>query len=141
MSERSTNQDQPPAARPRSAAEWTTLLVSLTVVFLLVGAALYEHFGREEPPGTEIEVRVLSAEALLRSDLYYVPFKVINRGAAPARDVTVVFEVKRGEEVVEESTVLIPFLANSGSADGTVMTGFDPATHLIEARPATLLNP
>jgi uncharacterized protein (TIGR02588 family) len=118
-----------------------TLVGSLIVVALLIGAALYEQFAREEVPGTWISVDVAIADAVRRDDAFYIPFTAINRGAEPAEDVTIIFEIKSGDETVEESTVVIPFLSNSGSADGELITAFDPATHQIEARPATLLSP
>lgn len=142
MSERETRDGAPTRApEGRNAAEWITLGVSFLVVTLMVGTALYEHFAREEPPGSWILVEIDVARAVHRGDLFYVPFTVRNAGTAPAEDVAVVFAIKDGETVLEESTTTIPFLANSGSADGQLVTAYDPATYAIEARPATLLAP
>jgi uncharacterized protein (TIGR02588 family) len=126
---------------PRSTAEWATLVGSLIVITILVGAALYEQFARDEPAGTWLEVEIDAAAAVKRGDQYYVPFLVTNRGSDPAEDVAVVFEISDGDSVVEESTVQIPFLPNSGSVEGQLVTTFDPATHTIEGRPGALLSP
>jgi uncharacterized protein (TIGR02588 family) len=125
----------------RSIAEWTTLIVSALFVAALVGAALYEHFAREEPPGVRIAVELALDEADVRGGLTYIPFTVVNTGADPAESVVVLFEIKQGEETVEESTAEIAFLPNSGSADGELVTALDLGTHTIEARVATLLFP
>lgn len=126
---------------PRSSAEWTTLLGSLLVISILVGAALYEQFARDEPAGTWLEVDIDTAAAVKRGDQHYIPFVVTNRGSDPAEDVAVVFEISDGKTVVEESTVQIPFLPNSGSVDGELVTTHDPATHTIDGRPGALLTP
>jgi uncharacterized protein (TIGR02588 family) len=126
---------------PRSIAEWTTLLGSLVIIAILAGAALYEQFARDEPAGTWLAVDVDAAAAVKRGDQHYVPFVVTNRGSKPAEDVAVIFEISNGESVVEESTVQIPFLPNSGSVEGELVTTLDPATHAIEGRPAALLTP
>ena len=126
---------------PRGTAEWATLLGSLVVIAILAGAALYEHFVRDEPAGTWLEVEVNADNAVQRGDHHYVPFVVTNRGSEPAEDIAVFFEISDGELVVEESTVQIPFLPNSGSVEGELVTTHDPATHTIEGRPGALLTP
>lgn len=141
LNQRHEQAEQQPEPRVRSTAEWATLIGSLIVVALLIGAALYEHFAREEVSGTWISIDVAVDEAVQRDGVFYVPFTATNRGAKPAEDVTIVFTISGDGETVEESTVVIPFLPNSGSADGEVITAFDPATHQIDARPATLLSP
>jgi uncharacterized protein (TIGR02588 family) len=128
----------PPA---RNAAEWITLSISFLVVAVLVGAALYEELARDEPPGSWISVELDFDRAVKRDDLFYIPFVARNDGAAPATDVAVVFTVMDGEEMLEESATTIPFLPNSGSVDGQLVTAYDPAAYEIEARPATLLVP
>lgn len=111
------------------------------VVAALVGAALFEHFARSEPAGTQVGVELAIDQAHRRGALYYVPYTVRNAGTAPAEAVVVVFEVRQGEEVVEESTAEIAFLPTSGSAAGELVTALDPATHQITARVATLQRP
>ena len=128
-------------AASRSTAEWTTLMASALVVLLLIGAALYEHFLRDEPPGVHIAVELALDRVEERDGLTYVPFTVVNTGAAPAENVVVLFEIKQGDETVEESTADIAFLPNSGSADGELVTALDLATHTVEARVATIQIP
>ncbi|MGH2558537.1 MAG: hypothetical protein ACRDJH_05690 [Thermomicrobiales bacterium] len=125
----------------RNAAEWITLLVSFLVVALLVGAALYEQLAREEPSGSWIAVELNLDQAVRRDDLFYIPFVARNAGTAAAEDVVVVFAIMDGDEMREESTTTIPFLPNSGSVDGQLVTAYDPTRFVIEARPATLLTP
>lgn len=127
--------------RARSAAEWTTLGVSLVVVLGLVALALVEHFGFEEPPGVRVAVALAPAAAEARDGVYYVPFRVTNQGSEAATDVGIHFEVRRGEAVVEESEAVVPFLPVGGSAEGELATGLDPATHDLVARVGTLLDP
>ena len=100
----------------RTAAEWTTLVVSVVVTAVLVGVALYEHYSGDEPSGAWARVEVRTDGATRRGDRYYVPFTVANAGGEAATDVTVLFTVKQGETGCEESTADIPFLPVAGAA-------------------------
>ena len=134
---------QPTTSRPpgRTIAEWSTFAISAVVTLALAGAALVEHFLLDEPPGTLLTVTVAADRATRQDDRYYVPFTVANAGDEPATDVTLVFEVRRGETVLEESTADVPFLPIRGSEDGQLVTSFDPASHEIAARVGTLQAP
>ncbi len=88
-----------------------------------------------------MSVQVDVTAAKQRDGLFYVPHTVVNTGGQPAENVAVVFEVKRGEEIVEESNAEIPVLPNSGSATGESVTALDPTTHTVEARVASLQLP
>jgi len=134
-------QEQPPRPGGRTAAEWTTLAVSIVVVGALVGAAVFEYFGRAEATGAQVHVELAVDEAERRGDHYYVPYTVVNVGGEPAEGVVVVFEVEQGAEVVEESTAEIAFLPNRGRAEGEMVTALDPAAHDLSARVATLQSP
>lgn len=136
--EQTAQSDQPP---PRSAAEWLTLAVSTLIVAALIGAALYEHLGNDEPPGVRVEIQVDLARVERRETRYYVPFTVTNTGAEPAEAVSLVFEIKQGEEVLEETSTEIAFLPNSGSAGGEIVTELDPAGHEIVGRIGSVMIP
>jgi uncharacterized protein (TIGR02588 family) len=133
--------DRAEQPKGRNAAEWVTLLVSLAIVVMTVALALYEHFWREEPPGTWLRVELDLAQAVKRDDLYYIPYTATNQGSAAAEAVGLLVTVRQGETVLEEVTTEIPFLANSGSADGVFVTAYDPATHTVEAQPTILQIP
>jgi len=128
-------------ARVRSAAEWTTFAVSLVVVAALVGLALVEQFIRREPAGVRVTVAVAIERAEERDGRFYVPFTVANAGAESATDVSIVFETRRGETLLEESIADVPFLPVAGHQEGELVTALDPATHEIVARVGTLLAP
>jgi uncharacterized protein (TIGR02588 family) len=125
----------------RNAAEWVTLAVSAVIVAAFVALALYEQFERNGPEGALISLEIGVEGAEQRGELYYVPFTVSNDGAAPAEDVTIDFTISSGDQVVQETSVLIPFLAANDSADGELVTAQDPATHTIEGQPSTLIVP
>jgi len=126
---------------PRSVAEWTTFGASLVVVLGLVGVALVEQFGRREPPGVRIEVGLTPADVARRDGVFYIPFTATNQGGEAAVDVGVVFEVRRGEEVVEESSATLPFLPVGGSVAGEMVTTRDSATHELAARVGSVQSP
>lgn len=127
--------------RGRSAAERTTLAVSAAVISALIGAALFEHYLVDEPPGIRVSVSLAAAAAERRDDVYYVPFDVANRGGEPAANVTIIFEVRRGGELLEQSDATVPFLPVGGSVSGELATRLDPTGHDLAARVGTLQNP
>ncbi len=146
---RKTGQDRDPPGEasngkrpsPRTAAEWTTFAVSVVIAAALVGVALYEQFVAKEAPGVRVDIELAVGRAERRDGVFYVPFEVANAGARPAENVVVVFEVKQGEETVEESTADVAFLPVRGAVGGELVTRYDPATATIEARVATLQTP
>ncbi|MCC6971629.1 MAG: hypothetical protein IT434_15565 [Phycisphaerales bacterium] len=138
-----TEHDKPgrSPSRRRTSAEWATLIGSVVVIALLVGVALYEHFGGDEPHGVRIAVDLALDQVDVRDDINYVPFSAVNTGSDPAQDVVIHVEIKKGEETVEESTLEIAFLPNGGSVEGELVTRLDLSLHTIEARVASFQTP
>lgn len=137
----SEQQDEPGKPEPRTTAEWVTLIISGLMVALLVGAAIYEHVVRDEPPGIRIAVEIALDQAEERNGLTYVPFTVRNSGQAPAESVVVRFEIKQGDETIEESTAEFDFLPNNGSAEGELVTALDLGAHTVRAQVSTVQRP
>jgi uncharacterized protein (TIGR02588 family) len=135
------NGDGDQHAKGRSTAEWTTLAVSLLIVAALIGAALVEQFWFSEPPGVRLEVTLSPEQTRHVDDVYYVPFTVKNIGSDGAENVSVAFTVKDDGQTLQESTIEIAFLANSGSAQGELVTEYDPATHQVDAQISTFETP
>ncbi len=140
---RDAQQDERPDQKPegRTAAEWVTLVVSLVIVVLMIGAALYEHGVEDEPPGVRVAVTLDLAAAEERDGLTHVPWTVENNGQDPAEAVVILFEITAGEETVQESTAEIAFLPNGGTAKGELVTDLDLATHTISAQVVTFQLP
>lgn len=125
----------------RTTAEWVTLGVSIVIVALMIGAAIYEHVARDEPAGVRVAVRLDLEGARERDGLTYIPWTVENTGRDPAEQVVIQFEIMLNGEPVQESTTDITFLPNGGRAEGELVTDLDLATHTISAHVATLQTP
>ncbi|MBA2277054.1 MAG: hypothetical protein H0W06_04760 [Chloroflexia bacterium] len=121
------------AQEGRSLAEWVTLAVSIVVVAAFVGAAFVENVTRDEPAGAPITVEVLLEQIEQREGSFYVPFEVSNAGSSPVEDVSLLFELRLRGQLLEESTVLIPFLPSNGVEAGTVVLTTDPARAVLVA--------
>ena len=129
-------------SRPgRNAAEWATFVVSLLILAAFVSAALYEHFQLEEQSGAILQVEVHRNQAERRGDRFYLPFNATNTGADPASDVALHFEVLDGEEVIEESDAVIPFLPSDAEETGEVVLMSDPAQYEVTAQVGNYLSP
>jgi uncharacterized protein (TIGR02588 family) len=135
------NDDDDGRATGRSAAEWTTFVISLVIVGGIVAIAAYAHLTRPDTSGVEVDVEVEESRASYRGGRYYIPYQVSNDGAAAAHDVTLVVEITRDGEVVEESTARIAFLPVGGASNGEIVTAFDPAQHHVAVRIGTLQSP
>ena len=134
--------EQNDESRPgRNAAEWVTLVVSLLILGTFVGAAFYEHFRLEEQPGAVLHVEVYRDQVERRGDRFYLPFNATNTGADPASDVALHFEVLNGEEVIEESDAVIPFLPSDAEEAGEVVLMSDPAQYEVTAQVGNYLTP
>lgn len=125
----------------RNAAEWATLAASIVILAAFIGAALSEHFLRDEPPGAVLRVELQLDQTERRGDRFYVPFVVANTGGEPASDVALLFEVRQGEEVIEESDAMIPFLPSDGTETGEVVLMSDPAQFEVTAQVGNYLMP
>jgi len=125
----------------RNGAEWVTLAVSIAILAVFVGAALYEQFVNAEPAGAILRVELSLDQTEQRGDRFYVPFDVTNSGGDPASDVAVLFEVRQGEEVIEESDTMIPFLPSDGQETGEAVLMSDPAEYEVTAEVGNFLEP
>jgi uncharacterized protein (TIGR02588 family) len=117
----------------RSAAEWTTLIISLLVIAGLVGlVVVLSVTGGADPP------RFAAAPALedvrQHEAAYYLPIEVTNLSGLPAQDVRVVGELALlgAEPVTAEFTIDI--LAGGESRAGTMIFSDDPTAHAFSVR-------
>lgn len=134
-------EDQEERPTQRTAAEWTTLVISAVVVLALIGAALAEIFLRDDPSGAVLSIELATGEAEVRDDQTYIPYEVRNDGADAATDVVAIVEFRQGDQVVEETTVDIALLASHDVVEGEVVTRLDLAAHTVGARIGALQVP
>ena len=126
-----TTRQQPASSLPlgRSAAEWTTLLISLAVIGGLVGLVAWLSInGGAEPPRFIVtpHLEALQHEA----ERYALPVSVQNAGGQAAQDVRVIAELTAdGELSPETAEFTIDVLAGGETQDGTMLFGHDPAAH------------
>lgn len=129
------------SSRRLSAAEWVTLLVSLSVVGLFIGIALHEEFERRDEPAGAIEVRFDAAQAEFRDGTWYVPYVVRNAGSVAIDSAEIWIEVYAGEEVVDTAEIRVLSLPLEGTQLGIYVTTLDPAAHTIQGRLESLQFP
>ena len=116
------------SALPGTAAEWTSFLVSLALLGVVVGAIALA-WAREPsgPPRFEIE----RGTARFDGGRYHLPFAVTNVGGATAVEVRVEgLVVSGGRE--ERVGTLFRFLPIRGRAEGTLVFSADPAAAAVE---------
>jgi uncharacterized protein (TIGR02588 family) len=111
--------------RGRSAAEWTTLAVSIAIILGLLALVTYVSMtGGDEPP--IVEARPLPAEMRHEGESYYLPVEVTNRGGRTAEEVVVQAELASSDGSAEASEFTLDFLAGGETREGTAVFATDP---------------
>ena len=115
-----------PPERGRSAAERTTLAISLAILALLVGLVGYQYVdgGADSPI---VEVRPQLQAVRREGEAYYLPIEIANRGNRTAEDVLVRVSLASGEGRRESGEFQVPFLAGGATREGIIIFRADPA--------------
>lgn len=123
---------KPPESN-RSTAEVVTTLVSLLLICVLAGAILYDGYatGASVPASVEITVAVGGASQV--GDVFHVPFEARNTGDQTIESVLLLFTIRDGDDVIEETETVLTLLGERGSASGILVLQQDPAGLDIEA--------
>ncbi len=111
--------------RGRSAAEWTTLTVSIILILGLLALVTYVSVtgGNELPI---VEARPLPEEIRHEGESYYLPVSVTNRGGRTAEEVLIMAELVTGDGSTEETEFTLDFLAGGETREGTAVFTTDP---------------
>ena len=116
----------------RSAAEWTTLIISSLIVMALAGLVIFQAVsGGTEPPNIEVEPQL--TEVRSEGDSYYLPLSITNSGDLTGEEVEVEATLTSGEEE-ETSAVTIAFLAGGETESATAVFSSDPREGELEVR-------
>ena len=109
----------------RSAAEWTTLSVSLAILLGIFGVISYLHFQGEEQPA-RIATESKLENVRYDGDVYYLPVEVTNTGDLTVEDVVVQAELDTGSGSPVSAEFTVTFLAGGERAKGTFIFKDDP---------------
>jgi uncharacterized protein (TIGR02588 family) len=117
----------------RTAAEWTTLSISVMLIFGLVALVTYVSIsGGNEPP--IVEARPLDQEIRHEGESYYLPVAVTNRGGRTAEEVLIMAALVSGDGSAEETEFTLDFLAGSETREGTAVFATDPSAGELTVR-------
>ena len=112
--------------RERSAAERTTLAISIGLILALLALVTYVSIsGGNEPP--VVEARSLNQEIRREGESYYLPVAVTNQGGRTAEEVVVQVELAGSDGSSEASEFTLDFLAGGETRVGTAVFAMDPA--------------
>ncbi len=113
--------------RERSAAERTTLAISIILILGLLALVTYVSItGGNEPP--IIEARPLDQEMRQEGESYYLPVAVTNQGGRTAEEVVIQAELAGSDGSAEASEFTLDFLAGGETREGTAVFATDPLT-------------
>lgn len=125
--------------RARSTPQIVTTAISLLLIVLLAGAILYDGYAGNGTAPAGVEIDMVMEEVRRDGDAFYIPFEAHNTGDQTIEQVLIAFEVRDGEEIVEDTETVITLLGERGSVSGVLVLDRDPAGLEIEARVMTFL--
>ena len=126
--------------RGRTAAEWTTLAISVSLIVALAALVTYVSItGGNEPP--IVEATPLPAETRQEGESYYLPVAVTNRGGRTAEEVLIQAELVGSDGSSQASEFTLDFLAGGETREGTVVFAADPSTGELTIDVASFQSP
>lgn len=125
------------APQGRTVAQVVTTALSVLLIAMLIGAILYEGYAGPGDEPAQIEVDVLQDQAEHRGERFYVPIAVRNTGDETVEEIVIGIEVMRGEELVEETELVVSELGEEAEADTMLILDEDPAGLSIDAGAVT----
>lgn len=109
----------------RSAAEWVSLGVSLTILLALVGMVIYAYqTDGKQPPVIEVQTQL--EQVRIEGDNFYLPLEIKNTGDLTAQEVNVQITLSGEQTPVESVALIIPVLAGGETASGIAVFQQDP---------------
>ncbi len=126
--------------RGRSAAEWTTLAISVSLIVALVALVTYVSIsGGSEPP--IVEAKPLLEEIRHEGQSYVLPVAVTNRGGRTAQEVLIQAELAGSDGSSQQREFTLDFLAGGETREGTVVFATDPAAGELTIAVASFQQP
>lgn len=137
---REEDEQEATGPRGRSAAEWTTLAISIGLIVALVALVTYVSIsGGGEPP--VVEARPLLGEIRREGESYFLPVAVTNREGRTAEEVLIQAELVGSDGSSEETEFTLDFLAGGETREGTVVFATDPASGELTINVASFQQP
>lgn len=110
----------------RTAAEWVTFGVSLSLLLALVGLVIFLALTKGNKLST-IKIEPVLTEVRQEGDAYYLPVNITNDGDNAVGDVEVQLSLTLEGEEPETIAFTVPFLAGGETQEETVIFTKDPA--------------
>ena len=146
MTENKEEQTHPTTDPHRSRVEWSTLLVSATILLALVAILTHAQLTGAGDSTPIIEARPDVGAVQRVDDTYHLPIVVRNRGRAGARDVQVSVSARQpagatgAAGAAESAELRLDVLPPGGAETATVVLRTDPARTPVEARVLSYLT-
>jgi uncharacterized protein (TIGR02588 family) len=124
----------------RSAAEWTTLAVSLAILVAVFGLVIwFEVRGTSNQPVFAIDVA--TGDIRHSGDSYYVDVEIRNDGDETVEGLVIEATLTSGTGEPEVGEISIDFLAGGERTTGTFIFGMDPGAGTLSVRPVSYKQP
>ncbi len=130
-----TEQEQP----KRSAAEWVTLSISLSILAVIVSLVAYIWINEKDQPPV---LSVTNKQKIWEADgQFYVPFEIINKGGETAESVQLIAELEIPGKVTQTGEQQIDFLSRGEKEEGAFVFNEDPRKGQLTIRVGSYKSP
>jgi uncharacterized protein (TIGR02588 family) len=123
----------------RTAAEWITFTIALSILGIIIGLVIYRIINdKEQPP---LIVIVQKPTTLRTNGQYYVPFEIVNEGNKTVESVQILSELKINNKLEETGEQQIDFLSSREKKEGTFIFTKNPQKGQLKIRVASYKSP
>lgn len=118
--------------------EWLTGCISALLVTAMIGWIAYEAVTRQETPP---ELVVTAGRSEVVAGGYRVPFEISNRAPTTAANVMIIGRLAENGRTIEESQVLLDYVAAESRSAGALLFAENPAGRTLDIRPVGYTDP
>lgn len=131
MTEKSAGEQNDKDQRKTPALEWIFAVIGLVLVVSVIGFLVYQITVNEGKPPS---LQVRSYETVQSGSGFLVKFVIENAGDEAAADVTVVGELKNGQEDIETADVTVDYVPAHSEKRGGLFFNENPTNFELKLR-------
>jgi uncharacterized protein (TIGR02588 family) len=130
-----SNNDEQEEQPKRTAAEWTTFTIALSILATIISLVIYTIINDKHQPPL---ILIIQKQTVRKSNgQYYVPFEVVNQGDETAESVQILAELKVNNKLEETGEQQIDFLASKEKEKGAFIFTENPQEGQLKIRVAS----
>ncbi len=134
-----SNNDEQEEQPKRTAAEWITFSIALSILSTIIGLVIYTIINDKHQPPL---ILIIQKQTTRKTNgQYSVPFEVVNQGDETAESVQILAELKVNNKLEETGEQQIDFLSSGEKEEGAFIFSNNPQQGQLKIRVASYKLP